>query len=116
MQSSSLSRTSCQVFVKSSVTLSFSVVASCALDWVAANSCFKAFSDCSIYSSSSSLLEAQRDIDRRLDDFARRLSAMEAKLPARKKGKWDGLMGQATVLACIVCGSWVLVTILNLFR
>ena len=64
----------------------------------------------------TSLLEAQRDIDRRLDDFARRLSAMEAKRPARKKGKWDGLMGQATVLACIVCGSWVLVTILNLFR
>lgn len=65
----------------------------------------------------TSLLEAQRDLDRRLDDFARRLSAMEAKLSAKpKKGKMDSLMGQLTVLACILCGSWVLVTILNLFR
>ena len=65
----------------------------------------------------TALLEAQRDIDRRLDDFSRRMSAMEAKLAARpKKMKFEGLMGQATLLACIVCGSWVLVTILNLFR
>lgn len=65
----------------------------------------------------TSLLEAQRDIDRRLEEFSRRLSAMEAKLSAKpRKGKMDGLVGQLTVLACIVCGSWVLVTILNLFR
>lgn len=65
----------------------------------------------------TSLLEAQRDIDRRLEEFSRRLSAMEAKLSAKpRKGKPDGLVGQLTVLACIVCGSWVLVTILNLFR
>ena len=65
----------------------------------------------------AALMEAQRDLDRRLDDFARRLSAMEAKLSAKpKKMKMDGLVGQLTVLACIVCGSWVLVTILNLFR
>ena len=65
----------------------------------------------------ASLMEAQRDIDRRLDEFSRRIAAMEAKAAAKpKKGKWDTLMGQATVLACIVCGSWVLVTILNLFR
>ena len=65
----------------------------------------------------AALMEAQRDLDRRLDDFAHRLSAMEAKLSAKpRKMKMDGLMGQLTVLACIVCGSWVLVTILNLFR
>ena len=65
----------------------------------------------------TSLLEAQRDIDRRLEEFSRRLSAMETKLSAKpRKGKMDGLVGQLTVLACIVCGSWVLVTILNLFR
>lgn len=65
----------------------------------------------------AALMEAQRDLDRRLDDFARRLSAMEAKLSAKpKKMRMDGLVGQLTVLACIVCGSWVLVTILNLFR
>ena len=62
-------------------------------------------------------MEAQRDLDRRLDDFARRLSAMESKLSAKpRRWKPDTLIGQATVLACIVCGSWVLVTILNLFR
>ena len=60
-------------------------------------------------------MEAQRDFDKRLDDFARRLSAMEAKLSAKPK-RWmpATLVGQITLLACIVCGAWVLVTLLNL--
>jgi len=63
----------------------------------------------------TALMEAQRDFDKRLDDFARRLSAMEAKLSAKPK-RWmpATLVGQITLLACIVCGAWVLVTLLNL--
>lgn len=63
------------------------------------------------------LREQQRDMDRRLDDLTRRLNALES-AAARKKGKGDKatLMQQLILLAGIVCGSWVLVTVLNLFR
>ena len=40
----------------------------------------------------TALMEAQRDFDKRLDDFARRLSAMEAKLSA----KWLDRLAAAT--------------------
>lgn len=63
----------------------------------------------------STIKENQRDADRRLDDMARRLNALESRLTSRK-GKELGLVQQLTVLAAIVCGSWVLVTILNLLR
>lgn len=62
------------------------------------------------------LREQQRDMDRRLDDLTRRLNALES-ASTRKKGKGDkaSLMQNLILLAGIVCGSWVLVTVLNLF-
>lgn len=63
------------------------------------------------------LREQQRETDRSLDDMNRRLQALESRLnrkPARS-GKWT-LMQYLVLLAGIVCGSWVLVTVLNLFR
>ena len=64
----------------------------------------------------STIRENQRDIDKKLDELSRRLAALEKKQesPARKK-KDVNLMGQATILAGIVCGTWLLTTILNLF-
>lgn len=64
----------------------------------------------------STIRENQRDIDKRLDELSRRLAALEKKqeAPVRKK-KDVNLMGQATILAGIVCGTWLLTTILNLF-
>lgn len=63
------------------------------------------------------LREQQRDVDRRLDDLTRRLNALES-ASTRKKGKGDkaSLMQNLILLAGIVCGSWVLVTVLNLFQ
>lgn len=64
----------------------------------------------------STIRENQRDIDKKLDELSRRLAALEKKQesPTRKK-KDVNLMGQATILAGIVCGTWLLTTILNLF-
>ena len=70
----------------------------------------------------TTLLETQRDIDRRLDDITHRLSAIEAKLNAKppkekeSSKKQQNLISQLTVLVSIIAGAWVLVTILNLFR
>lgn len=71
--------------------------------------------DSEIKALESTIRENQRDTDRRLDDLSRRLSALEAK-QNRRKGKELGLVQQLTVLAAIVCGSWIIVTILNLFK
>ncbi len=60
--------------------------------------------------------ENQRDIDRRLDDIDRRLGALEARKAPSAKIKNKGLMGQAIILAGIICGTWLAVTILNLLR
>ena len=62
----------------------------------------------------STIRENQRDIDKRLDDISRRLSALE-KGKARQ-GKHSHILNRATVLVSIVCGTWLLVTILNLFQ
>lgn len=62
----------------------------------------------------SAIRENQRDIDRRLDEISRRLSALE-KGKAQPK-KHMNILNQATVLVSIVCGTWLLVTILNLFQ
>lgn len=70
----------------------------------------------------TALLEAQRDMDRRLDDISRRLTAMEAKMNAKPPKEKEpakkqlNLVGQLTILASIIAGAWVLVTILNLFK
>lgn len=63
----------------------------------------------------TAIRENQRDTDRRLEEMSRRLGALEEK-KGRRSRREQSLMGQLTVLACIVCGSWVLVTILNLLR
>ena len=62
------------------------------------------------------LKEQQREIDRRLSELSRRLDAMD-----KKQSKGRGLfpaawMDKLLILAGIVCGSWVLVSIINLFR
>jgi len=64
----------------------------------------------------NTLREHQRDTDRRLDELKRRLDALDRQ-QSRQKSFWQtNWMNQAIVLAGIICGSWVLVTILNLFR
>ena len=60
--------------------------------------------------------ENQRDMDRRLDELDRRLDALEARKAPSTKLKNKGLMGQAIILAGIICGTWLAVTILNLLR
>lgn len=63
----------------------------------------------------SELREHQQATDKRLDELARRVDA--AARPVRGRGKetpkW---LDKLIILAGIVCGSWVLVTIINLFR
>lgn len=63
----------------------------------------------------SELKEHQERTDKRLDELSRRLDA--AARPAKGRGKeaprW---LDKLILLAGIVCGSWVLVTIINLFR
>lgn len=62
----------------------------------------------------STLREQQRDVDRRLQEIERRLSALEKSRPQPKKR--TGVLDQATVLAGIVCGTWLIVTILKMFQ
>ena len=61
------------------------------------------------------LKEHEKATDKRLDELARRLDA--ASKPSKSKGKeapkW---LDKLLLLAGIVCGSWVLVTIINLFH
>lgn len=62
--------------------------------------------------------EHQRDTKTRLDDMARRITALEKSLNKEKKGLFGlgpDLIGRLTILASIVCGTWIIVTILNLF-
>lgn len=63
----------------------------------------------------NTLREHQRDTDRRLEELSRRLTAMEGKQKKKESAK-PSWMNQAIVLVSIVCGSWVLVTVLQLFR
>lgn len=62
----------------------------------------------------TAIRENQRDTDQRLDDMQRRLTALENRVNSRGK-KNDGIIRQLTMLASIICGTWLLVTILNLF-
>lgn len=62
--------------------------------------------------------EHQRDTKTRLDDMARRITVLEKSLNKEKKGLFGlgpDLIGRLTILASIVCGTWIIVTILNLF-
>ena len=69
----------------------------------------------------STLMETQRDIDRRLDEVTRRLAALEKAQSARQQKEAKGkrpqnLISQLTVLVGIIAGAWVLVTVLNLLK
>ena len=67
------------------------------------------------------LAEHQKETKTRLDELARRISALEkpaerkhAKLNARSLFSGD-MLGRVTLLASIVCGTLLIVTILRLF-
>lgn len=60
----------------------------------------------------------QKDMKQRLDELSRRVSALEKPAVKEKKGKLrlgGDLIGRLTILASIVCGSWIIVTLLKLF-
>ena len=62
--------------------------------------------------------EHEKDVKRRLEELSRRISALE-KPTKEKKGKFrlgSDVISRVTVLAGIICGTWLLVTILNLLR
>ena len=66
------------------------------------------------------LKEQQRETERRLTELTRRLDALDKK-QEKKREKGRGVfaaawMDKLLILAGIVCGSWVLVSILNMFR
>ena len=63
------------------------------------------------------LLTLQQELNDRLNQLTRRMDALEntARKNPPKQDK-TGLISKLTLLAGIVCGSWVLVTILQLFR
>lgn len=70
-------------------------------------------------SQEEALREAQKELEKRLDGLDERLSGLEKQLNEKKKQEKHSrqkLMNQAIVLVSIVCGSWVLVTILNFFK
>ncbi|MBQ6528395.1 MAG: hypothetical protein IJI38_07715 [Clostridia bacterium] len=66
--------------------------------------------------------ENQKEMDRRMMDLGQRLDALEKGLQKKKEHHLGrvrlpgGFMSQLILLVSIVAGSWVLVTILNLFR
>lgn len=62
----------------------------------------------------STIREQQRDMDKRLQELERRLAALEKNRPQPKKHA--GIMDQVTLLAGIVCGTWLIVTILRMFQ
>lgn len=68
----------------------------------------------------TTLRENQKDIDRRLDELTHRIAALEVKTTRRDKEeprkKDMGIISQLTVLAGIVAGAWIIVTVLNLFK
>ena len=60
----------------------------------------------------------QKNMKQKLDELSRRVSALEKPAAKEKKGKLrlgGDLIGRLTILASIVCGSWIIVTLLKLF-
>lgn len=60
----------------------------------------------------------QRETKQKLDELSRRISALEKPAAKEKKGKLrlgGDIIGRLTILASIVCGSWIIVTLLKLF-
>lgn len=66
----------------------------------------------------TTLRENQKDLDRRLDELTRRIGALEAKASKQegKQKREKNLISQLTLLAGIIAGAWVIVTVLNLFH
>lgn len=65
----------------------------------------------------SMIRENQRDADQHMDELTRRLTALEKRSNEKKtKNVPTGIIRQLTWLAAIVCGAWVIVTILNLLK
>ena len=64
------------------------------------------------------LNDHQKETKSRLDELARRISVLEKPAAKQQKGIFNlgtDIISRATVLASIVCGTWLIVTILNLF-
>lgn len=58
--------------------------------------------------------QSLKDMAARLSDTQKRLQALEA--GKSKQGKKNGILSQVTVLAAIVAGAWIIVTLLNLLK
>ncbi len=62
--------------------------------------------------------EQEKDTRRRLEELSRRISALEKPAGKPKTGRFhlgEDIISRLTILAGIVCGTWLIVTILNLF-
>ena len=59
----------------------------------------------------TTLRENQKEIDRRLDALEAKAAKQDGKLKREKN-----LISQLTLLAGIIAGAWVIVTVLNLFQ
>ena len=60
----------------------------------------------------------QRETKQKLDELCRRVAALEKPAAKDKKGKLalgGDIIGRLTMLASIICGSWIIVTLLRLF-
>lgn len=60
----------------------------------------------------------QKDTKQKLDELSRRVAALEKPAAKEKKGKLrlgGDIIGRLTILASIICGSWIIVTLLKLF-
>lgn len=60
----------------------------------------------------------QREMKQRLEELSRRVAALEKPAQKPSKGRFNlgsDVISRLTVLAGIVCGTWLIVTILNLF-
>ncbi len=62
----------------------------------------------------SRLDQSQKELATRISDMQKRLQALESK--QGKQGKKNGVLSQVTVLAAIVAGAWIIVTVLNLLK
>ena len=64
--------------------------------------------------------DSTRELSERVRLLTARLEALEKqeekKQKTKKKILGEGWIGQLTILAAIVCGAWVIVTLLNLFH
>ena len=64
------------------------------------------------------LSDSQKDTKFRLDELSRRISVLEKPAPKAQKGIFNlgtDVISRVTLLAGIVCGTWLIVTILKLF-